>query len=163
MISVFEYPTVEAAREADLARPIVVSSAWPYWIDRVEQDCRVWYGDGWGDYQVLRRGMLSDGASVPWFFRRLFPTHTGAHWAPALMHDGYYGSGRLFCRAQNAWLTGRPAKREADRRFYRAMLIYRTPRWRAWCMYQAVRWFGGPAWNANRKNDPTTPQTPTEG
>ena len=154
MIPVSEFRDHLEARAHDIRDvEIWVGSRWPYTHDRILRDARVWYGDGPRDYQVVWANEVSDGASVPWGIRNTFPTHTGPTWVPALMHDHYYRTGRVF--RNGIWLTGMDAKREADRRFHRAMLIYGAPRWRAWCMYRAVSLFGGPAWRENRKNDPT--------
>lgn len=35
-----------------------------------------------------------------------------------------------------------PTKEVADNEFYHAMLYTKVPKWKAWCMYKAVSWFG---------------------
>jgi len=74
---------------------------------------------------------ITDFASIPWFFRRLFQPATGKHRRAALVHDWIYRTPDL-----------RIDKSEADSIFRDIMLGDGLSEWKVWLMYNAVR-FGG--------------------
>jgi len=90
---------------------------------------------------VVKAGFESDGASVPqWFWNRYPPF--GKYLAAAVVHD-------LLCVQGHADECAISSK-EAAAVFYRAMLVCGVGKFRAWKMWQAVRWFG-PRWKAQKK------------
>lgn len=86
---------------------------------------------------IVPAGFETDFASVPWFFRRIFPPAGDgprARWGPAsVVHDFLYR-------------TGTGTRREADRIFREAMQAEGVSAWRRWAMWAAVRVFGSAAW-----------------
>jgi hypothetical protein len=84
-------------------------------------------------------GTKTDLASIPQLVWNIAPK-TGLHDPGAVIHDWLYTSGAV-------------PKDDADSVFYEAMLVKGVPKWRAWVMYNAVRWFGRHAWNSHRRND----------
>ena len=106
--------------------------------ERLLYATRIWYAVQPDGYEVVPAGMITDGASIPRVFLRIFHRDRGPHWPGALMHDHYYGS-------QPAGMT----RALADRRFRDAMKIYGVPAWSRWSMYAGLRLGGWIAWRQN--------------
>ena len=98
------------------------------WV--LQEDLR-FYSCLLGEVIVVPAGYRFDGASVPWFFRRIFPK-AGPYLLAACVHD---------------WLCDKRlwTSKIAAKVFLEAMRALRIPVWRRHPMYQAVRWFG-PQW-----------------
>lgn len=79
-------------------------------------------------------GFETDFASVPRAFWSVFPPY-GHFTKAAVVHDFLYGT-----------TDHKLTREEADRVFLEIMTGGRTALWRAYLMYRAVRWFGGPRW-----------------
>ena len=77
-------------------------------------------------------GFVTDFASIPRFFTRLIPKN-GLYDRAAVVHDWLYSTQTI-------------PKETADLVFYEAMTVLGVPAWKAWTMYQAVKWFGKGAW-----------------
>ncbi|MEM8864070.1 MAG: DUF1353 domain-containing protein [Planctomycetota bacterium] len=78
-------------------------------------------------------GTRTDFASVPWFFRRLFP-QVGGYSRAALFHDQLY-------------IEGKVSRAQADAIFLALMEHDDVPPWPRWPIYLAVRCFGWIPWN----------------
>lgn len=74
-------------------------------------------------------GHLTDFASVPRFFWRIFPPF-GVYSRAAVIHDYLYDT-----KPTSRWM--------ADAIFYEVMRELRVPRWKRCLMWLAVRLFGG--------------------
>jgi hypothetical protein len=107
---------------------------------RTMYDEAIRYGESEYEYHVVPAKTDSDGASVPWVFRRLFPRIGGRHFAAALMHDWLYATGLL-------------PRDVADLHFRQAMLYNGVPGWQAWSMYLGVRWGGWVAWRGHHSKE----------
>lgn len=81
---------------------------------------------------VVPKGTKTDGASIPWIFRLIFPP-TGEYMPAAVVHDYLYE--KQFC-----------TRNEADVTFDVIMFCLGVPRWKRWCLYKAVCYFGGYYW-----------------
>lgn len=97
-------------------------------------------------------GFVTDFASVPWFFRRLFPPAgdgpNRAYGPAAVIHDQLYQSGNIL---------GVPVNREwADSIFLRAMLRLDVERWVAYTLWLGVRLGGWLPWSRYRKTEGET-------
>jgi hypothetical protein len=82
----------------------------------------------------IPEGFISDFASVPRFFWRILPPW-GRYAPAAVAHDYLYANG-LIC-----------SRKEADLIFLKLMENLGVSWWKRKTMYQAVRMFGGNAWN----------------
>jgi hypothetical protein len=80
---------------------------------------------------IVPSGFKTDFASVPWFFRRLFP-QDGPWTLAAVVHDH-------FC------VTKKYDYKVGALIFREAMHDLKVPAWQVCFMYRAVRWFG-PRW-----------------
>lgn len=80
---------------------------------------------------VIPPGTVTDGASVPWLLRWLFPQQ-GRYTRASLAHDYLYDN-RIGTRP------------EADRNFLHLMLADNVPAWKAYLFYFAVK-VGGKKW-----------------
>lgn len=91
---------------------------------------------------VARKGMVTDGASIPTAAQSIISPALAAVNYPATIHDaGYERQGDI--RADG----GTPLTREeVDLNFSRMLLAAGVPRWQAWLAYRAVRAFGGARW-----------------
>lgn len=90
--------------------------------------------DAAGRQWWAKAGTLTDGASIPRFFWRLCGNPLqGPYRRAAIIHDAYYQ-------------THAAPKNKVDRMFHEAMLFGGTAEWKAWAMWRAVSWFGGPGW-----------------
>ena len=96
----------------------------------IRQAFGVRYGEGEFDFHIVPAGTKTDGASVPWFFRRLVTRHGGRHAAAAVMHDHLYRH-RLQPRDV------------CDQHFRQAMIYNGAWPLLAWAMWAAVRIGGG--------------------
>jgi len=85
-------------------------------------------GEGWMEI-VVPAGFLTDFASVPRFFWRIFPP-IGDYWRSAILHDYLYSQACICSRFL------------ADSIFRDAMFADRVPLWLRVPMYYAVRFFG---------------------
>lgn len=85
------------------------------------------------------KGFVTDFASIPTFFTRLFPV-LDSHLPAAVLHDWLYSTG-LYPRA------------EADRIFLQHMDRLGVPFWKRRAIYHAVRMGGWAAWNEHRRRD----------
>lgn len=98
-------------------------------IWRVESPL-VWESDVLG-YVIVPIGFETDLASVPRFFLTWLVFGGLANEA-SVVHDYLYR-------------IKYPNKETADKEFYGAMITTGIPKWKAWCMWKAVSWFG-PSW-----------------
>lgn len=88
-------------------------------------------------------GTITDGASIPFGFRWLFP-HGGHKFEPAILHDFLYSTG---VDKEGRVIT----RKQADRLFYVALITNCVPKWRAKLLYYGVRIGGGFVWDKYRK------------
>ena len=113
--------------------------------DPYDFECKV---DGVNYRLVVPAGFETDGASIPWGLRNLFPPN-GPHTPAAVIHDYLY---RFRGRNEDEvyLIAGhRTERREvADRIFKEAMRVRNVPGWRRDWMYRAVRWFGAQGWGS---------------
>lgn len=86
----------------------------------------------------IKKGFVTDFASVPRFFWRILPP-TGKYNVAAIVHDYLY-------------MTGEVSKESADKIFLILMKHLKVSRWKRKVMYKAVRYFGKTAWDKHRKN-----------
>ena len=82
---------------------------------------------------TVKAGFDFDFASIPKLFTNILPKNGQEYDRAACLHDALYAS---------RWLP----KAECDRLFYEAMLSDGVSKYRAWSMYQAVKWFGHSAY-----------------
>ena len=87
------------------------------------------WSDGEGNRLMVPVGFVTDFASIPGWLPKSFDVAQPA----AVLHDWLYQ-------------THERTKGQADRIFWRAMTDLEEPWWRKQILYQAVRWFGGPAY-----------------
>jgi hypothetical protein len=87
-----------------------------------------------GDWITIPEGTVTDGASVPWMLRWLFP-QMGKYSRASLAHDYLYDN-RIGTRA------------DADYDFYQWMIIDGVPKWKAIIFYFAVIVGGKRWWNS---------------
>lgn len=100
---------------------------------------------------VVPRGFVSDLASVPWLFWRVFPRF-GPWNAAAIVHDWLYQVGRIGGRE----IT----QREADEIFLAIMRANpECPRWKARAMYIGVRLGAFGVWQGYRRKGEGTKGT----
>jgi len=90
---------------------------------------RVLYLDAHGGRWTAEAGEVVNGASVPWFFRRLFPAYIGFYRRASVFHDT-----ACWRRESPSWMV--------HRMFYEAMLCDGVGPVQAWLMWAAVRVFG---------------------
>lgn len=95
--------------------------------------------EGSGDTINVPIGFITDFASVPRLFWSVFPKW-GKHGNAAVIHDYLY------------W-TQKRNKKESDKIFLEAMAVLKVPKWKRYCMYWAVKYFGGWAWRGCRKEN----------
>ena len=87
-----------------------------------------------GHIYVIKAGFVTDGASIPRAMWRIVG-HPWGHYMPAaVLHDAFYASHLV-------------SREEADEALRDLMLAIGVPKWKAIAMYQAVKMFGGFAWN----------------
>ena len=84
-----------------------------------------------GKYIVIPGGFVTDFASVPWFFRRMFPV-VGKYTPATVVHDWLY-------RAKHVNVT----KEEADQIFLEIMIEAGVSKFTRQSLYRAVKIFGG--------------------
>lgn len=77
-------------------------------------------------------GFETDLASVPRALWSVFPPY-GDHLKAAVVHDYLYRYNTI-------------SRARCDAIFLAVMARYGVPAWKRWCMYGAVRLFGGPAY-----------------
>ena len=89
----------------------------------------VTYRDRQGELWTATSGRTINGASVPWFFRRIFPAYIGRYRRATVLHD-------VACedKREPSW--------KVHRMFYQAMRCGGTNVVTAWLMWAAVRMFG---------------------
>ena len=87
------------------------------------------YVDPAGREWTAAAGCVINGASVPWFFRRLFPCYIGRYRNASVVHDAY-------CARRT-----RPSA-EVHEMFYHAMRCGGVGPVQAWLMWSACRVFG---------------------
>ena len=75
---------------------------------------------------------ITDFASIPWFFRRIFQPATGRHRRAAVVHDWIYRTADLDISRQ-----------EADLIFLEIMELDGTAEWTREALFEAVSLFGG--------------------
>ena len=102
----------------------------------IVQEPLVWEDDKY-EIKVLR-GFDFDFASIPKIITNILPKNGQEYDRAACLHDALYAS---------RWLP----KKECDKLFYEAMLSDGVSKYRAWSMYQAVKWFGGSAYECDNK------------
>lgn len=86
---------------------------------------------------IVGNGFITDFASVPrllWLFMSCW---------------GIYGNGAVI----HDWLYWQQytSRREADAIFLEAMTVLKTPKFKKFILYRAVRWFGAIAWHRNAR------------
>lgn len=86
---------------------------------------------------VIPAGFVTDFASVPRIFWTILPP-AGSYGPAAVLHDFLYR-------------THAATKDRADRYFFEAMTNLGVPTWKRYVMYNAVHYFGGPAYNKGGK------------
>ena len=96
-------------------------------------------------------GFRFDLASIPRPARPLIGIEELSIVAPMFHDAGYHGALRWADLARPP-LT----RREVDDLFLRLMKVEGVPKWRWTAAYQAVRWFGGGAWDRHRRATPPT-------
>ncbi len=74
-------------------------------------------------------GDVINGASVPWFFRRVFPAYIGRYRRATVIHDS-----ECVAKRRPSW--------QVHRMFYAAMRCDSVGPLQAWIMWAAVRTFG---------------------
>jgi len=103
------------------------------WMDdsrlMIVVDHEVVYVDRFGFRWVAEMGQLINGASVPWFFRRIFPAYVGKYRRATVIHD-------VACNRRDR------ASDDVHRMFYEAMRCDGVGVIQAWVMWAAVRVFG---------------------
>lgn len=87
------------------------------------------YVDRCGFRWIADIGRVINGASVPWFFRRVFPAYVGLYRRATVIHD-------VACRRQDR------SSKDVHRMFYEAMRCDGVGAVQAWIMWAAVRVFG---------------------
>ena len=91
-----------------------------------------------GKVLFIPKGTTTDFASVPRILWWLFPPYDRNYLVPSIVHDFLY------------WTQIRDRK-TADKLFYKLMLKYGTPKWKAKLFYWSVRLFGWIAWKRNKE------------
>ncbi len=91
---------------------------------------------GSGDTIEVRRGFMTDFASIPRLFWIALPKW-GKYGNAAVIHDWLYFSQER-------------SREEADRILLEAMGVLSVPRWQQLPIFYAVRWFGWFAWSRNQ-------------
>jgi hypothetical protein len=87
-------------------------------------------------FQTVPVGFITDFASIPAFFRRIFNVN-GTHREEAVVHDWLYkNKGKL---PDSPILT----RKECDQIFLDGLKKEKIPLWKRFLMYQAIRQFGG--------------------
>jgi hypothetical protein len=86
---------------------------------------------------LVEAGTISDFASVPRFFWRIISPFDDDVRLPAILHDDL--------DTTQTW-----PKDEADLIFREALMVHGAPMWKVNAMYNAVKWFGGKAWERHR-------------
>ena len=100
------------------------------------------------DY-VAPRGMVSDGASTPWFVWMFMPPLYGKYRPAAILHDAAY---KDLLRATGPGTGSLPIERsEADLLFYFVCKWNGVPEAKARLAYLAVSKFGLPAWKKEHR------------
>ncbi len=79
------------------------------------------------------KGFITDFASIPWVLWTFLPSW-GRYGKGAVVHDFLYQ-------------THKVSRHTADLIFYEAMLVSKTPKWKARLMFWGVRLFGCLAWH----------------
>lgn len=87
---------------------------------------------------TVPEGFVTDGASIPQFAWGIVGHPLGLYAAAAVLHDWLYRTAPV-CRLR------------ADELLLEAMAVLGVGWIRRRTIYRAVRWFGGWAWEANRK------------
>lgn len=85
-----------------------------------------------GTHIEVKKGTITDLASIPKIFRFIVQKSDHRTWAPSYIHDWMYlkrgkVSGKQFSR------------KECDRIFYEALKCNGVSSWKSWVMYLAVR------------------------
>lgn len=110
-----------------------------YWLDpldvRALDDGKNWlllrelrYVTASGDVITIHAGFVTDFASIPWVFRRLFQPATGKHRRAAVVHDWVY-------RTAGVDMT----RKECDDLFNEIMEVDQTQGWKRRALYRGVR------------------------
>lgn len=104
-----------------------------------------------GRFISIYEGFIFDGASIPWFFLRIYSA-TGYLFLASIPHDYIYQKA-LFYEKSNNTKTPMPCTRiMADDLFYDICKTYHAdhPK-KSWLAYKALRLGGGRAWNKHKK------------
>lgn len=97
----------------------------------------VYYSTLLGRRICVPAGFETDMASIPQFAQSLISKDGPWDW-PAVIHDYLYA-------------TQTVSKKTADSVLREAMTVKNVPAWKAFCIYQAVNWFGSGAWKDDQK------------
>jgi hypothetical protein len=94
-----------------------------------------WTGEdiGQGKYIEVPEGYVTDFASVPRVFWPIIAPW-GRYGKASVLHDYLYNEKSL-------------SRKEADKIFLQGMKVLGTKSWRRFCIYYAVKLFGGFVWN----------------
>ena len=116
----------------------------PFWI--VSKTVQVSFGEGYNRSFIIQRGVTSDLASVPFFFRWLIPKH-GPHTRAAIIHDALYrdpSTRKVHVRGE---INMEKLNREdADILLREVAVMEGMSRWKSFLMFWAVRFGGRSAW-----------------
>lgn len=105
------------------------------------------------DFVRIPAGFLTDFASVPRFFWRIFPP-TGQYGKAAVVHDWLYQNRVVIVEWPDGHKTTRLVERsEADGVLYEAMGVLGVDRFTRWGIYAGVRVGGWVAWRKYRSAD----------
>lgn len=85
------------------------------------------------DLIIVKKGYITNFASIPRLFWRLIGHPAGKHGKAAVVHDYLY-SYHLY------------SKKESDKIFYQAMRVSGVSWLKASIMFNTVKWFGKKAW-----------------
>jgi hypothetical protein len=86
---------------------------------------------------TVPKGYITDLASIPRLFWRMFPRGYGPSRRAAIFHDWCYSHGHRWC-----------SKEYADEALRSIMIEDGAPEWAAWCFHRAVRLnAGGGGWS----------------
>jgi hypothetical protein len=87
------------------------------------------YWDSQGKKWFASKGSIIDGASVPWFFRRVFPIYVGRYRRATVLHD-------VYCESKTR------SSATVHKMFYEAMRCDHTSLVSSIILWVAVRFFG---------------------
>lgn len=108
----------------------------------------IWKDPALGDI-VVKRGFLTDGASIPKFAWGAIGHPFSGFLEAAVVHDMLYGTKRIFVDGEEVDIT----QADADAVFYRVLLDLGCSKLKARTMYTSLRMFGRSAWKSKEEYD----------